>query len=65
MRGAFILIVVMSLLIVGYLVVQEMDNRGAGDDGRIEEIERAREAVGQAEEAMEALRRTLKQEDGL
>ena len=63
MRGAFILIVVMSLLIVGYLVVQEMDTRRAGDDGRIEEIGRAREAAGQAEETIDALRRTLKQED--
>lgn len=63
MRGAFILIVVMSLLVVGYLAVQEMDARRTGDDGRIEEIERAREAVGQAEEAIDALRQSLKLDD--
>lgn len=49
MRGAFLVIVVVGLLVVSYLVVREMDTRRTVDEnGRIEEIDQAREAAGQA-----------------
>lgn len=64
MRGAFLVIVVVSLLVVGYLVVREMDTRRTADEnGRIEEIERARDAADQAKDAVDALRDTLRQND--
>ncbi len=64
MRGAFLVIVVVSLLVVGYLVVREMDTRRAVDEnGQIEEIERARQVAGQAKDAVDAIRDTLKHED--
>ena len=64
MRGAFLVIVVVSLLVVGYLVVREMDTRRTVDEnGRIEEIDRAREAADQAKDAVDALRDTLRQND--
>jgi len=64
MRGAFLVIVVVSLLVVGYLVVRDMDTRRTADEnGRIDEIERARDAADQAKDAVDALRDTLRQND--
>lgn len=64
MRGAFILMVVLALLVVGYLVMQNMDSHTrSGDNGRIEEVERARDAAVQAEEAADAIRQSAEQRD--
>lgn len=57
MRGVFLVTVVLALLVVGYLVIQNMDARtGGGDSGRVEEVERARDAAAQAKEAVDAIR---------
>lgn len=64
MRGAFILSVVLALLVVGYLVIQNTGSRTGNDDsGRVEQVERARDAATQAEEAADAIRESAQQSD--
>ncbi|MGM0402810.1 MAG: hypothetical protein ACQEQN_03765 [Thermodesulfobacteriota bacterium] len=53
----FLVTVVLALLVVGYLVIQNMDARtGGANSGRVEEVERARDAAAQAKEAVDAIR---------
>ncbi len=68
MRGAFILTVLLGLLVIGWLVIQNMDSHTqAGDNGQVEEVERARDAAGRAEdraeENMDAIRESVNQDD--
>lgn len=64
MRVAFIVMMLIALLVVGYLVIQNMDSHTRGSDsGQIEEVERAREAARQAKEKVDEIRESVKQSD--
>jgi len=63
MRGAFILILLISLLVIGFLVTENVDTFRDGTNGGVEEIDRARDAAGQAEDKAGSLRDSLNRSD--
>lgn len=63
MRGAFILILLISLLAIGFLVMENVDTFRDGTNGGVEEIDRARDAASQAEDKAGAIRDSLNRSD--
>lgn len=64
MRSMFLLTTLLVLLIAGYLVIKNMDSHAQkGENGRVEEIEQARKTASQAEERLDAIRKTVNRGD--
>jgi cell division ATPase FtsA len=64
MRGVFILTALVSLLVIGFLVIQNMETHTRGmADGQVREVEQAREAAAQARDKIDAIRRNVNPED--
>ncbi|MFO7558125.1 MAG: hypothetical protein R6X10_04795 [Desulfobacterales bacterium] len=56
MRGAFIIITLIALLIVGILVIQEMQTESADGLNKKEVIEKAEKTVQEAEKSMDKVK---------
>jgi hypothetical protein len=64
MRGVFILTALVGLLVIGFLVIQNMETHTRDmPDGQVREVEQAREAAAQARDAIDAVRRNGNPED--
>ncbi len=62
MRSLLILTTLFTLLIVGYLVIQNMDShRHGSENGQVEEIEQARKAATQSNEKLRSVREAVTQ----
>lgn len=61
MRGAFIFVIVIALLIVGILVVKDMDSETADGVKRREAVEKAEDAAREVDKAMDRMRESAKQ----
>jgi len=60
MRGAFLIGTVITLLIVGLLVMKNVQTETSTDTNKIEKIEHAREAAEQVNKAMQQVQGAVK-----
>jgi hypothetical protein len=60
MKGAFFIIILIALLIVGILVMKDMDTETADGVKRREAVEKAEAAAAEAEKAMDRVKESAK-----
>jgi hypothetical protein len=60
MKGAFFIVILVALLIVGILVMKDMDTETADGVKRREAVEKAEDAAAAAEKAMERVKDAAK-----
>ena len=60
MKGAFFIVVLIALVIVGLLVMKDMDTETADGVKRREAVEKAEDAAAEAEKAMERVKDAAK-----
>lgn len=60
MRGAFFIVILIALVIVGFLVMKDMDTETADGTKRREAVEKAEAAAAEAEKAMERVKESAK-----
>ena len=60
MKGAFFIVILISLVIVGLLVMKDMDTETADGVKRREAVEKAEDAAAEAEKAMERVKDAAK-----
>jgi len=63
MRGAFFVVILVAMLIVGILVVKDMKTETVDGVERSKATEKAEDAARQAEEAMDRIKKTVKNID--
>jgi len=63
MRGAFFIVILIAMLIVGILVVKDMKTETVDGVERSKAIEKAEDAAKQAEEAMDQIKKSAKNID--
>ncbi len=63
MRGAFFIVILIAMLIVGILVVKDMKTETVDGVERSKAVEKAEDAAKQAEEAMDRIKETAKNID--
>ncbi|MEZ4551109.1 MAG: hypothetical protein R2874_11680 [Desulfobacterales bacterium] len=60
MKGAFFIVILIALVIVGLLVMKDMDTETADGVKRREAVEKAEDAAAEAEKAMERVKDAAK-----
>lgn len=63
MKGAFYIVILIALLIVGILTIKDMKTETADGVSREKAVERAEDAAKQAEEAMDRIKKSAKNID--